>query len=46
MKTLDENFYIQIMDETPFIWVNLISSKIMNDNLPFRWKLNLKNNNN
>ncbi len=39
----DENprwsIYIQIMDETPFTWMNPISSKILNDNPPFGWKL-------
>jgi hypothetical protein len=32
MKTLDEKSYIQIMDANPFIWMNPISSKIMDEN--------------
>jgi hypothetical protein len=32
MKTLDEISYIQIMNEIPSTWMNLISSKIMDEN--------------
>jgi hypothetical protein len=32
MKTLDEISYIQIMNAIPSTWMNLISSKIMDEN--------------
>jgi hypothetical protein len=32
MKTLDEKYYIQIMNEIPSTWMNFISSKIMDEN--------------
>jgi hypothetical protein len=35
IKTLDEKNYIQIMDENPFTRINPISSKFMDENLPF-----------
>lgn len=33
------SIYIQNMDETHFTWMNPISSKNLNDNPPFGWKL-------